>query len=637
MTSVFWTSTSTPTDGIDPRERFDGQHGVEERGAGAAVALGDLDAHDAELEQLVDELAGHLGVLVHLADERPDLAVGEFVDAVAEQRFVFGQTRQRRAGRSVSRHVLPRTSFGKGQSAREALERGMVSSTHAAIRRRGWSTMRRITALVSSWHRRCSLLARMEPARPQAQPAPAPSAQPPPAARRRRRPRPDAGAAPASRRRRAAGVPHRHQLRARRRHRHRQAGQAGHRSQAGRFRSLRGRQAADGRDLPAGQDRRGRRRSTHHAAQIRTREDEETAAANENARIFVLLPRRLPRAAGQQHVGRASRWSTSSRTSLAPSDLVAVMYPLTPLDARRADARSRRRDPRDRAVQGRKFDYEPRNDIEQRYAHLARRDRRADSAPGVAVGAEGAGGEAGRAARGPQGDHLRQRGLHGMLPPQLRDPVAGVPGLGNPRARQPARPARTTSTRNGRAIMAEIDMQPSMQRRVRRRQPEQHGDLRRRSARAGDGRVRHRTRTVGPRQSRRRCGSTLDSLRMLAENTDGRAIVNRNDLAKGMKQIVRDSSAYYLLGYNSTQAPQDGKFHEITRAVKRPRRPGPRPQGLLGATRPTDAARVDRAAEGRSAAGGRQRASPPLPPRAPAAGSSAPGWAPHRARTARRG
>ena len=57
---------------------------------------------------------------------------------------------------------------------------------------------------------------------------------------------------------------------------------------------------------------------------------------------------------------------------------------------------------------------------------------------------------------------------------------------------------------------------------------------------------------------------------MLAENTDGRAIVNRNDLAAGMKQIIRDSSAYYLLGYNSTQAPTDGKFHEIKVRVKRP-------------------------------------------------------------------
>ena len=50
---------------------------------------------------------------------------------------------------------------------------------------------------------------------------------------------------------------------------------------------------------------------------------------------------------------------------------------------------------------------------------------------------------------------------------------------------------------------------------------------------------------------------------MLANNTDGRAIVNRNDLAAGMKQIIRDSSGYYLLGYNSSQAPTDGKFHEI--------------------------------------------------------------------------
>jgi hypothetical protein len=63
--------------------------------------------------------------------------------------------------------------------------------------------------------------------------------------------------------------------------------------------------------------------------------------------------------------------------------------------------------------------------------------------------------------------------------------------------------------------------------------------------------------------------ATLDSLRVLADNTDGRAIVNRNDLAAGMKQIIRDASGYYLLGYNSTQAPTDGKFHEIKVRVTR--------------------------------------------------------------------
>ena len=45
--------------------------------------------------------------------------------------------------------------------------------------------------------------------------------------------------------------------------------------------------------------------------------------------------------------------------------------------------------------------------------------------------------------------------------------------------------------------------------------------------------------------------------------------MNRNDLAAGMKQIIRDSSGYYLLGYNSSQAPTDGKFHEIKVNVKR--------------------------------------------------------------------
>ena len=76
--------------------------------------------------------------------------------------------------------------------------------------------------------------------------------------------------------------------------------------------------------------------------------------------------------------------------------------------------------------------------------------------------------------------------------------------------------------------------------------------------------------SVGNDTDRQYLNATMDSLRTLAENTDGRAIVNRNDLATGMKQIIRDSSAYYLLGYSSTAAPSDGKFHEIKVRVKRP-------------------------------------------------------------------
>ncbi|HTV00092.1 MAG TPA: VWA domain-containing protein [Luteitalea sp.] len=64
--------------------------------------------------------------------------------------------------------------------------------------------------------------------------------------------------------------------------------------------------------------------------------------------------------------------------------------------------------------------------------------------------------------------------------------------------------------------------------------------------------------------------TTQDSLRVMADETDGRAIVNRNDLGAGLAQMMRDASAYYLLGYSSQAAPTDGRFHQIRVRVKRP-------------------------------------------------------------------
>jgi VWFA-related protein len=60
-----------------------------------------------------------------------------------------------------------------------------------------------------------------------------------------------------------------------------------------------------------------------------------------------------------------------------------------------------------------------------------------------------------------------------------------------------------------------------------------------------------------------------ETLREMADETDGRAIVNRNSLDEGVTQILRDSSLYYLLGYSSTDTPTDGKFHSIRVRVKR--------------------------------------------------------------------
>ena len=100
------------------------------------------------------------------------------------------------------------------------------------------------------------------------------------------------------------------------------------------------------------------------------------------------------------------------------------------------------------------------------------------------------------------------------------------------------------------------------------------------------GRVRHRRERRAASRIARALQVTQDTLAHRSPSeTDGRAIVNRNDLAGGLAQIVRDSSVYYLIGYNSTQAPTDGKFHEIKVRVKRRGVDVRARKGLLGADR----------------------------------------------------
>ncbi len=62
----------------------------------------------------------------------------------------------------------------------------------------------------------------------------------------------------------------------------------------------------------------------------------------------------------------------------------------------------------------------------------------------------------------------------------------------------------------------------------------------------------------------------LDTLRTLSENTDGTAILNTNDLATPLRKLEEDLSAYYLLGYYSSNTKLDGKFRKIEVAVRRP-------------------------------------------------------------------
>ena len=62
----------------------------------------------------------------------------------------------------------------------------------------------------------------------------------------------------------------------------------------------------------------------------------------------------------------------------------------------------------------------------------------------------------------------------------------------------------------------------------------------------------------------------IEVMRTLAGNTDGIAVVNGNDLDKGMKRISDDLTSYYLLGYYSTNAKLDGQFRSLKVKVKVP-------------------------------------------------------------------
>jgi VWFA-related protein len=60
-----------------------------------------------------------------------------------------------------------------------------------------------------------------------------------------------------------------------------------------------------------------------------------------------------------------------------------------------------------------------------------------------------------------------------------------------------------------------------------------------------------------------------DSLRVLADETVGRAAVATNDFEAAFTQVVKDQSAYYVLGYRPV-SKQDGRFHKISVKVARP-------------------------------------------------------------------
>jgi len=64
--------------------------------------------------------------------------------------------------------------------------------------------------------------------------------------------------------------------------------------------------------------------------------------------------------------------------------------------------------------------------------------------------------------------------------------------------------------------------------------------------------------------------TSQDTLASLASDTGGRAFFDVNDFGGVYERVVQDSSAYYVLGYASTNPARDGRFRRLKIRVDRP-------------------------------------------------------------------
>jgi VWFA-related protein len=304
--------------------------------------------------------------------------------------------------------------------------------------------------------------------------------------------------------------------------------------------------------------------------QIRNRADEELEANRDDVRVFAFL-------LDDYHVRLANSMSVREpltrfvQTQVQPADLVTVMYPLTPvtdLDFTRDHAGLMAALQR---FEGRKFDYTPRNQFEQNYARYPTETVERIRNEVVMGALKGLAVRLGSLREGRKSIIFVSEGFTAMLPPQMRRADASQPG--NPIEAALAAGGQDSPMQMTAEWFGQADLFSRL------REVYEAANRNNASIYSVDPRglapfeYGFDDLPGGPPPSfatdRRALQMTQDTLRTLSEETDGRAIVNRNNLAAGMAQIIADSSFYYLIGYTSTQAQNDGKFHQISVRVKR--------------------------------------------------------------------
>lgn len=249
-----------------------------------------------------------------------------------------------------------------------------------------------------------------------------------------------------------------------------------------------------------------------------------------------------------------------------PTDLLAIMYPLSGLDD---VAFTRNHESIITAIsrfEGRKYNYIPRNqaerELERQRASTMDHERMRNR---IVQGAlEGLAMKMGSLRDERKTVVFVSEGFTVSLPPEMRRAEAAAPQLGTP--------IINPDVEKDQEIKGQMDL-----------------DLRMREVYRALNRFNTSVYALDPRgltpfefdindgsiggvsmgSDRAMLGQTQDTLKSLAEESDGRAILNTNALREGLEQMLKDSSFYYLLGY-SANSKMDGKFHQIKVRVKRP-------------------------------------------------------------------
>jgi len=259
---------------------------------------------------------------------------------------------------------------------------------------------------------------------------------------------------------------------------------------------------------------------------IRTSEDERVEAARENTRLFAIFLDEYHVTAGPAVARVRELLADLVDRNLGPGDLMLVVKPLDSLQNLRLTRDSSAVRASIAAFGGRKGDYTPRTAFEKTY--IALDPPRIDAARAqIATSA------------------LTAMAVHlGMLNAGRKTIIAVSEGFARARRRADALPSIDSIIRS--ANRSGVSIYPI--------------DPRAFQARAGTA----ASATVTD------ADDDVETMRALAAQTDGRAILTEQDAADGFQRMVSDASSYYLIAFQPAHPEANGRFHSVDVRVTRP-------------------------------------------------------------------